>query len=84
MRCLVAACRAGPDKEATRQALRAAGADVLPGPRLEFRDPFGSRIQVVQYDQIQFSKNQAVLRAMGLQLAKTPAALAELRAKGIS
>src|SRR5437762_10616999 len=41
------------DKEATRRVLLAAGAEILPGRRLDARDPFGNRIQVVQYDQIQ-------------------------------
>lgn len=72
------------DKERTRRALEAAGAEILPGRRLDARDPFGNRIQVVQYDQIQFAKSVAVLRAMKLELGKTAQALAELRAKGIS
>jgi lactoylglutathione lyase len=72
------------DKALTRRALEAAGAEILPGRRLDARDPFGNRIQVVQYDQIQFAKTAAVLRAMQLELGKTPQALAELRAKGIS
>jgi lactoylglutathione lyase len=72
------------DKELTRAALEAAGAEILPGHRLDARDPFGNRIQVVQYDQIQFTKAAAVLRAMKLELGKTPQALVELRAKGIS
>ena len=72
------------DKDATRRALVAAGAELLPGRRLDARDPFGNRIQVVQYDQIQFTKAAAVLSAMRLELDKTPQALAELRAKGIS
>jgi lactoylglutathione lyase len=70
------------DKEKTRARLTAAGA-VLPGRRLDFRDPWDNRIQVVQYDQIQFTKSEAVLRAMGLSLTKSEAALAELRAKGV-
>ena len=71
------------DKEAARAALEAAGAEVLPGRRLDFRDPSGNRIQVVQYDQVQFTKADHVLRAMGLSREKTEAALAELRAKGL-
>jgi predicted enzyme related to lactoylglutathione lyase len=72
------------DKEATRRALDAAGADIVPGRGLDFRDPSGNLIQVVQYDQIQFTKDRSVLRAMALDLAKTDAALAELRAKGVA
>jgi catechol 2,3-dioxygenase-like lactoylglutathione lyase family enzyme len=71
------------DKEATRHALETAGAEILPGRRLDAHDPFGNRIQVVQYDQIQFTKSPEVLRAMALELTKTAAALEELRANGV-
>ncbi len=54
------------DKEAARRVLAAESVDLLPTGRLDFRDPFGNRVQVVQYDQIQFEKTPAVLRAMGL------------------
>jgi catechol 2,3-dioxygenase-like lactoylglutathione lyase family enzyme len=72
------------DKAATRQALEAAGADILPGGRLDFLDPDGNRVEIVQYDQIQFTKPDAILDAMGLELGKTDAALAELREKGLA
>ena len=54
------------DKEAARRVLAAEAVDLLPTGRLDFRDPFGNRVQVVQYDQIQFAKTPGVLRAMGL------------------
>ena len=73
------------DLEAVRGALAAAGAEVLRGRGLNFRDPWGNRVEVVQYDAIQFSKTDAVLRGMDLDgLGKTDAARAELRAKGLS
>jgi predicted enzyme related to lactoylglutathione lyase len=71
------------DKEATRGVLEAAGAEIQPGRRLDARDPFGNLIQVVQYDQVQFTKSPEVLRAMALELTKTAEALEELRAKGV-
>jgi lactoylglutathione lyase len=72
------------DGEATREGLEEAGAEILPGRGLDFRDPWGNHIQVVQYDEIQFTKAPEVLRGMGLDgLGKTEAALKELRAKGI-
>ncbi len=40
-------------------------------------------MQVVQYSDIQFSKAPAVLAGMGLGLEKSPAALGELREKGL-
>jgi lactoylglutathione lyase len=72
------------DKEATRRALIAAGAEVLPGRRLDFLDPDGNRVEIVQYDQIQFTKTEEILAGMGLELGKSDAALAELRDKGLA
>jgi lactoylglutathione lyase len=72
------------DKEATRRALEAVDAEILPGRGLDFRDPWGNHVQVVQYDEVQFTKAEHVLRGMGLELGKTDKALAELRAKGLS
>jgi predicted enzyme related to lactoylglutathione lyase len=71
------------DKETARRALEAAGVEVLPGKRLDFRDPSGNLVQLVQYDQIQFTKADHILAAMGLSAEKTESALAELRAKGL-
>ena len=73
------------DKEAVRRALTDAGVEVIPaGRRLDFLDPDGNRIEVVQYDQVQFTKSPAVMRGMGLELGKTDEALAELREKGLA
>jgi catechol 2,3-dioxygenase-like lactoylglutathione lyase family enzyme len=72
------------DKEAVRQALTTACVEILPGRRLDFLDPDGNRVEVVQYDQIQFTKAPAILRGMNLELGKTDAALAELREKGLA
>jgi predicted enzyme related to lactoylglutathione lyase len=71
------------DKQATHRALEAAGVALLPGRGLNFRDPWGNLVQVVQYDEVQFTKTDAVLRGMELELGKSERALAELRAKGI-
>ena len=71
------------DKAAVRAALEREGVQIAPGRGLDFRDPWGNLIQIVQYDEIQFTKSDAVLDAMGLELGKTESALAELRAKGV-
>jgi predicted enzyme related to lactoylglutathione lyase len=72
------------DKDAVRAALEAAGADIVPSRGLDFRDPWGNLVQVVDYRDIQFMKTPAILGAMGLEgLSKRPAALSELRAKGV-
>lgn len=70
------------DERAMRRRLAAAGA-VLPTPRIDFRDPSGNRIQVVQYDEVHFSKDARVLRGMGLELRKGAAAARELRERGL-
>ena len=71
------------DREAARRALEAAGAEILPGRGLDFLDPWGNHVQLVQYDEIQFTKAPEVLRGMGLDaLGKAESALEELRAKG--
>ena len=73
------------DKEATRQALLAAGVELQPGRGLDFVDPWGNNIQVVDYREIQFTKALQILRGMGLDgLTKTEQALAELRDKGLA
>jgi catechol 2,3-dioxygenase-like lactoylglutathione lyase family enzyme len=72
------------DKEATREALEAAGATILPGRFLDFVDPWGNRVQIVDYRDIQFSKTPEVLRRMGLELPKSERALAELRESGLA
>jgi len=73
------------DKEATRQALIDAGVELQPGRGLDFRDPWGNNIQVVDYRDIQFTKAPEILRGMGLDdLGKSDQAHAELRDKGLS
>jgi lactoylglutathione lyase len=72
------------DKEAVRKALREAGVDVQPSGSLDLHDPWGNQIQVVGYQDIQFTKSPEVLRGMGLKgLEKTEAARRELREKGL-
>ncbi len=73
------------DKEAVRAALAAAGVKVLAGPFLDFLDPWGNRIEIVGYENIQFTKAPHVLRGMGLaDLAKSAQALKELTDKGMA
>jgi lactoylglutathione lyase len=72
------------DREAARAALVRAGVEILPGTGLDFLDPWGNRVQVVEYAEIQVTKAPAVLRGMGLdELTKTAAARHELRTKGL-
>jgi lactoylglutathione lyase len=73
------------DKEAVRERLRERGIAVRAGGSLDFRDPWGNHVQVVDYADIQFTKAPAILRGMNLDaLGKSQQALAELRAKGFA
>jgi len=73
------------DKNAVRKALADAGIATLPGPFLDFMDPWGNRIEIVGYANIQFTKASHVLRGMGLaHLAKNADAIKELTEKGMA
>jgi len=73
------------DKPAARAALEEAGVKISGGRFLDFRDPWGNLVQIVDYRDIQFTKAPWVLEAMGLgDLEKRPKALDELREKGMS
>jgi lactoylglutathione lyase len=72
------------DRAPLRGALEEMGVEILPGRGLDFIDPWGNHIQVVEYRDIQFTKAPEVLRAMALgDLAKSEQARDELAAKGI-
>jgi lactoylglutathione lyase len=69
------------DKESALAAAREAGAEVRGN---DFRDPWGNNVQVVAYEDVQFTKTPEILRGMALEgLAKTERAREELRAKGL-
>jgi predicted enzyme related to lactoylglutathione lyase len=73
------------DKEMVRRRLAELGIETLPGPFLDFRDPWGNRFEIIGYSNIQFTKAANVLRGMGLShLSKTEGAIAELREKGMA
>jgi catechol 2,3-dioxygenase-like lactoylglutathione lyase family enzyme len=73
------------DKEAVRAALQEAGVPVRSSGSLDFNDPWGNHLQVVDYRDIQFTKTPEVLEGMGIDgLEKSDAALGELRSKGLA
>jgi catechol 2,3-dioxygenase-like lactoylglutathione lyase family enzyme len=73
------------DKEAVRERMREAGIAVQPSGALDFTDPWGNHVQVVAYEDIQFTKPPEILRAMQLDgLTKSERAIAELQAKGLA
>jgi catechol 2,3-dioxygenase-like lactoylglutathione lyase family enzyme len=73
------------DKEAVRAALQRVGVSVQASGGVDFLDPWGNHVQVVDYREIQFSKASAVLRGMGIGgLEKSATARAELHRKGLA
>jgi lactoylglutathione lyase len=73
------------DQERVRRRLKDLDIDILPGSFLDFLDPWGNRIQIVEYSEIQFTKAPYVLKGMGLgELKKTSEAIQELDEKGMT
>ena len=73
------------DKEAVRRTLAEAGVETLPGQFLDFLDPWGNRVEIVSYENVQFTMAPNVLRGMGLShLPKNQKAIEELSAKGMA
>ena len=71
-------------REGLRERLDAAGVAIVTPKRLDFMDPWGNRIEIVPYEDIQFVKQPGALAMLGADhLRKTGAAKAELRGKGI-
>ena len=71
------------DREPVRQALEEMGVALI--TRMNFRDPWGNRIEIVGYEDIQFTKAPNVLRGMGLAgLEKNEKAIEELTEKGMA
>ena len=68
------------DREPALAAARAAGAEVRGH---DIFDPWGNRLQLVDYADVQFLKAPQVLATMSVSLAKSEKAKTELRAKGI-
>ena len=73
------------DKELARRTLKAMGIEFLDSRFLDFLDPWGNRIEITTYTNIQFSKTDGVLKGMGLaHLRKTDQAMDELRKRGLA
>ncbi len=71
-------------KEAVRSALRSKSIAVPAAGHLRFSDPWGNNVEIVDYRDVQFSKETRVLEGMGLgRLEKGAEALRELRDKGL-
>ncbi len=73
------------DKALVRARLEEMGVDIISDRFLDFLDPWGNRIEIVGYENIQFTKARHVLRGMGLgALGKSESALQELADKNMA
>lgn len=73
------------NKAAVRKIIEDMGVEIVSDRFLDFYDPWGNRIEIVGYDNIQFTKAPHVLRGMGLEdLRKSDKAIEELKAKGMA
>lgn len=72
------------DRSTVKARAEAAGAVMVDGPFLDFLDPWGNRIEIIEYANIQFTKAPHVLRGMGLALDKNDKARKELADKGMA
>src|ERR1700732_2027943 len=72
------------DRSRIIELAKVAGARFVEGPFLDFLDPWGNRLEIVEYSNIQFSKTPGVMRGMGLDLAKNANAKKELADKGMA
>ena len=72
------------DRARVRELAKAAGAIMVEGPFVDFFDPWGNRIEVIAYADIQFSKAPHVLRGMKFGGHKSAKAKKELAAKNMA
>lgn len=73
------------NREPMRKTLAKLGAKIIPSQGLDFLDPWGNHIQVVEYKNIQFTKAPNILLGMQLDgLRKSSRALEELHRKNMA
>ncbi|MEO0328659.1 MAG: VOC family protein [Pseudomonadota bacterium] len=71
-------------REGLREKLEEAGVEIVTPRRLDFLDPWGNRIEIVPYEDIQFVKQPGAMKILSADhLQKTEAAKEEMRGKGI-
>ena len=72
------------DRSRILELAQQAGARMVEGPFLDFLDPWGNRLEIIEYANIQFTKAPHVLKGMGLALDKNEKARRELADKGMT
>jgi len=72
------------DREAVKRAMDRLGVKSI-NERVNILDPWGNRIEVVPYDDCQFTKAPPILAGMGVKpITKTASATEELKKKGMA
>jgi catechol 2,3-dioxygenase-like lactoylglutathione lyase family enzyme len=72
------------NRDAVKRAMDKLGIKSI-NERMNILDPWGNRIEIVAYDDVQFTKAENILRGMGMgRINKTPNAIAELERKGMA
>jgi lactoylglutathione lyase len=72
------------DRDAVKRAMERVGIKSI-NDRLNILDPWGNRIEIVPYDDVQFTKADHILKGMGVgPLKKTANAIEELEKKGMA
>jgi predicted enzyme related to lactoylglutathione lyase len=72
------------DRAQVRALAQAAGAKMVDGPFVDFLDPWGNRVEIVAYADIQFSKAPNVLRGMQFAGDKSAEAKNQLAKKNMA
>lgn len=72
------------DASQVKELAKKAGAELIGGRFLDFRDPWGNYIQIIEYADIQFTKTAEVLAGMNPHLQKNQTVLKELAEKGMA
>jgi len=72
------------DRNAVKRAMDRLGIKSI-NDRMNILDPWGNRIEIVSYDDVQFTKAVNILKGMGVPLLdKTASAMEELKKKGMA
>jgi len=72
------------DRDAVRRAMDKLGIKSI-NDRLNILDPWGNRIEIVPYDDVQFTKAENIFKGMGIEpIQKSSNAIAELTKKGMA
>ena len=72
------------DRDAVKRAMAQLGIASI-NDRLNILDPWGNRIEIVPYDDVQFTKADHIVKGMGIEpLRKSANAIEELKKKGMA